>query len=68
MILLVARLSFRTIDIKHLKLDNLKWQDNRIKQGEKRLEIVEGDEGDKAGAEESYVYTAERGGADPDCP
>ncbi len=30
MILLVAHLGLRTIDIKHLKLDNLKWQDNRI--------------------------------------
>ena len=30
MILLVARLGLRTIDIKHLKLDNLKWQNNRI--------------------------------------
>lgn len=30
MILLVARLGLRTIDIKHLKLDNLKWPDNRI--------------------------------------
>lgn len=30
MILLVARLGIRTMDIKHLKLDNLKWQDNRI--------------------------------------
>ena len=30
MILLVARLGLRTMDIKHLKLDNLKWQDNRI--------------------------------------
>ena len=30
MILLVARLGLRTIDIKHLKLENLKWQDNRI--------------------------------------
>lgn len=29
-ILLVTRLGLRTIDIKHLKLDNLKWQDNRI--------------------------------------
>ena len=29
-ILLVARLGLRTIDIKHLKLDNLKWRDNRI--------------------------------------
>jgi len=30
MILLVARLGLRSIDIKHLKLDNLKWSDNRI--------------------------------------
>ena len=30
MILLVARLGLRTMDIKHLKLDNLKWSDNRI--------------------------------------
>jgi site-specific recombinase XerD len=30
MILLVARLGLRTMDIKHLKLDNLKWPDNRI--------------------------------------
>lgn len=30
MILLVARLGLRSIDIKHLKLDNLKWADNRI--------------------------------------
>ena len=30
MILLVARLGLRTMDIKHLKLDNLKWQDNRV--------------------------------------
>jgi site-specific recombinase XerD len=30
MILLVARLGLRTIDVKHLKLDNLKWPDNRI--------------------------------------
>ncbi len=30
MILLVARLGLRTIDIKRLKLDNLKWSDNRI--------------------------------------
>jgi site-specific recombinase XerD len=30
MILLAARLGLRTIDIKHLKLDNLKWHDNRI--------------------------------------
>lgn len=30
MILLVARLGLRTMDIKHLKLDNLKWRDNRI--------------------------------------
>lgn len=29
-ILLVARLGLRTMDIKHLKLENLKWQDNRI--------------------------------------
>lgn len=29
-ILLVARLGLRTLDIKHLKLDNLKWSDNRI--------------------------------------
>ncbi len=29
-ILLVARLGLRTIDIKHLKLDNLKWRENRI--------------------------------------
>ena len=29
-ILLVARLGLRTIDIKRLKLDNVKWQDNRI--------------------------------------
>jgi integrase/recombinase XerD len=29
-ILLVTRLGLRTIDIKHLKLNNLKWQDNRI--------------------------------------
>jgi len=30
MLLLAARLGLRTIDIKHLKLDNLKWPDNRI--------------------------------------
>jgi integrase/recombinase XerD len=30
MILLAARLGLRTMDIKHLTLDNLKWQDNRI--------------------------------------
>lgn len=30
MILLAARMGLRTIDIKHLKLDNLKWQDNRL--------------------------------------
>lgn len=30
MLLLVARLGLRTIDIKHLKLGNLKWPDNRI--------------------------------------
>jgi integrase/recombinase XerD len=30
MILLVARLGLRTIDIKRLKLDNLKWRDNRL--------------------------------------
>jgi site-specific recombinase XerD len=30
MILLVARLGLRSIDIKHLKLDNLKWRENRI--------------------------------------
>ncbi len=30
MILLAARLGLRTMDIKHLKLDNLKWHDNRI--------------------------------------
>ncbi len=30
MILLVAHLGLRTRDIKHLKLDNLKWRDNRI--------------------------------------
>jgi site-specific recombinase XerD len=29
-ILLVTRLGLRTIDIKHLKLNNHKWQDNRI--------------------------------------
>lgn len=29
-ILLVTRLGLRTIDIKHLQLNNLKWQDNRI--------------------------------------
>jgi len=29
-ILLVTRLGLRTIDIKHLKLNNLKWQDNRV--------------------------------------
>jgi integrase/recombinase XerD len=29
-ILLVARLGLRTMDIKHLKLESLKWQDNRI--------------------------------------
>ena len=29
-ILLVARLGLRTIDIKRLKLDNLKWRDNRL--------------------------------------
>ena len=29
-ILLVTRLGLRTIDIKHLKLNNLKWQNNRI--------------------------------------
>ena len=30
MILLAARLGLRTKDIKHLKLEDLKWQDNRI--------------------------------------
>jgi integrase/recombinase XerD len=30
MLLLVARLGLRTIDLKRLKLENLKWQDNRI--------------------------------------
>jgi integrase/recombinase XerD len=30
MILLVARLGLRTIDIKHLRLENLKWRENRI--------------------------------------
>lgn len=30
MLLLVARLGLRTMDIKHLKLDSLKWQDTRI--------------------------------------
>ncbi len=30
MILLVARLGLRTIDLKRLKLENLKWQENRI--------------------------------------
>jgi len=30
MILLAARLGLRIIDIKHLKLDNLNWSDNRI--------------------------------------
>jgi site-specific recombinase XerD len=30
MILMVARLGLRSMDIKHLKLENLKWQDNRI--------------------------------------
>jgi integrase/recombinase XerD len=30
MILLVARLGLRTIDLKRLKLGNLKWQENRI--------------------------------------
>lgn len=30
MILLAARLGLRTMDIKHLTLDNLKWHDNRI--------------------------------------
>ena len=30
MILLVARLGLRTMDIKHLQLEDLKWQDNRI--------------------------------------
>jgi len=30
MILLAARLGLRTLDIKHLRLDNLKWHDNRI--------------------------------------
>lgn len=30
MLLLVTRLGLRTIDIKHLKLENLKWRDNRI--------------------------------------
>ncbi|WAH38844.1 site-specific integrase [Alicyclobacillus dauci] len=30
MILLVARLGIRTLDVKHLKLENLKWRDNRI--------------------------------------
>jgi site-specific recombinase XerD len=29
-ILLVSRLGLRTIDIKRLKLDNLKWRDNRL--------------------------------------
>jgi integrase/recombinase XerD len=29
-ILLVTRLGLRTIDVKHLKLSNLKWQDNQI--------------------------------------
>lgn len=27
---MVSRLGLRTIDVKHLKLNNLKWQDNRI--------------------------------------
>jgi site-specific recombinase XerD len=30
MILLATRLGLRTMDIKHLKLDNVKWHDNRI--------------------------------------
>jgi len=30
MLLLVTRLGLRSMDIKHLKLDNLKWQDNRL--------------------------------------
>jgi integrase/recombinase XerD len=30
MMLLVTRLGLRTMDIKHLKLDHLKWRDNRI--------------------------------------
>jgi integrase/recombinase XerD len=30
MILLAARLGLRTMDIKHLKLEDLKWQDSRI--------------------------------------
>jgi integrase/recombinase XerD len=30
MILLVARLGLRTIDLKRLKLENLRWQENRI--------------------------------------
>ncbi len=30
MLLMVTRLGLRTADIKHLKMDNLKWQDNRI--------------------------------------
>ncbi len=30
MLLLVTRLGLRTIDIKHLQLDNLKWRDSRI--------------------------------------
>jgi integrase/recombinase XerD len=30
MILIVARLGLRSIDLKRLKLDNLKWQENRI--------------------------------------
>jgi integrase/recombinase XerD len=29
-ILLVARLGLRTMDVKHLKLENFKWRDNRI--------------------------------------
>lgn len=30
MILMAARLGLRTMDIRHLKLEDLKWQDNRI--------------------------------------
>lgn len=30
MILLVARLGLRTLDVKHLKLENLNWRDSRI--------------------------------------
>jgi len=30
MLLLVTRLGLRSMDLKHLKLDNLKWQENRL--------------------------------------